>query len=106
MCDLIGKVGRDNAKPGIFMLANPQVGDAYRQEFHLGNAQDYAEVISITGNESVPAALCTNNCLVAREGQASASGVTADKYDLPGVGPILEVGMDGSRLELIEFNIP
>lgn len=100
------KAGRDSAKPGLFMLANPQVGDAYRQEMSLGEAEDYAQVISITGTESVPAASCTNNCLVTREGQPTEPGITEDKYYVPGVGPILEVSMDGSRLELIEFSIP
>jgi hypothetical protein len=100
------KAGRDSAKPGLFMLANPQVGDAYRQEMSLGEAEDYAQVISLTGTESVLAASCTNNCLVTREGQPTEPGITADKHYLPGVGPILEVNMDGGRLELIEFSIP
>ena len=61
------KAGRERAKPGILVLAAPRVGDVYRQEMSLGEAEDLAEVISVTGTESVPAASCTNDCLVTRD---------------------------------------
>ena len=52
------KTGRDGAQPGIIMLASPQVGDVYRQELALGEAEDAARVISTTGSATVPAASC------------------------------------------------
>ena len=39
------KAGVDGARPGIIMKAAPAVGDAYRQEFDLANAEDAAKVI-------------------------------------------------------------
>jgi hypothetical protein len=34
------EAGVNGAKPGIIMKANPRVGDAYRQEFLKGEAED------------------------------------------------------------------
>jgi hypothetical protein len=100
------KAGRAGAKPGIFMLAAPQVGDVYREEVSLGEAEDVAEVISITGTESVPAASCNHNCLVTRNFTPLAPGVDEFKYYAPGVGLILEVDGEDNRVELIEFTAP
>lgn len=96
------KVGRDGAKPGIIMLGNPQVGDTYRQEVFLGEAEDFARVISVTGTDAEFAAQCNNKCLITREGTPIEPGVEADKYYAPGLGPILEVEGD-TRVKLIDF---
>jgi hypothetical protein len=100
------KAGREGAKPGLLMLANPQVGNAYRQEVALGDAEDVAEVISITGNESVPAASCNNDCLVTRDFTPLEPGVNENKYYARGIGVILEVDEEGNRTELVEFTTP
>jgi hypothetical protein len=47
--------GVDRAQPGIVMLAEPQVGDAYRQEYLAGEAEDLATVTALTGKVTVPA---------------------------------------------------
>ena len=44
------------SKAGFIMKAAPAVGDVYRQEFSLGNAEDMAEVLSLTGSDTVLAA--------------------------------------------------
>ena len=100
------KVGRDGAKAGMIMLADPQVGNAYRQEAALGNAEDVAEVISITGNELVPAASCNNTCLVTRDFTPLEPGVNENKHYARGIGMILEVDAEGNRTELVEFTTP
>jgi len=100
------KAGRHHAKPGTMMLAAPQVGDVYREEVALGEAEDFAEVISVTGTESVPAASCTNECLVTRNTTALEPEVVEIKYYAPGVGLILEVPPGEPRVELVEFYIP
>jgi hypothetical protein len=46
------KAGVDGAQPGIVMLADPQAGDAYRQEYLQGEAEDLAEVTATTGTIS------------------------------------------------------
>ena len=46
--------GVNRAKPGIVMEAHPTIGDFYRQEFDLGNAEDNAEVVSLSESVTVP----------------------------------------------------
>ncbi len=97
-------VGVDGAKAGIVMKAAPAVGETYRQEFALGNAEDMAEVLSLTTSAAVPATSCNGNCLVTRDFTPIAPGVDEHKYYQPGVGLILEVDPEtGKRVELLEF---
>ena len=49
------EAGVDGALPGIVMLADPQAGDIYRQEFYAGEAEDLGEVTAVTGSVSAPA---------------------------------------------------
>jgi hypothetical protein len=101
------KAGRDGDKAGILLPFSPQVGDVYRQEMSLGNAEDAAEVISITGTEEAPEAgvSCSSNCLVTRDFSPIAPGVEENKYYVPGIGLILETD-EGDRTELVDFFIP
>lgn len=99
------KTGRDSAKPGILMLASPQVGDIYRQEVALGDAEDAAEVIDIKGTARVPAASCKKSCVVTREFTPIEPDVEANKYYARDIGLILEEE-DGERVELVEFSTP
>lgn len=94
------KAERNGDKPGIIALAAPHVHDAYYEEFSLENAEDVAEVTSLTGSAAVPAAMCDKTCLVTR----NTSSIDLDletKYYAPGVGLILEVDPDGTRNELV-----
>jgi hypothetical protein len=47
------EAGVDGAYPGIVMKANPRVGDAYRQEYYRGEAEDLAEVINVEADRIV-----------------------------------------------------
>jgi hypothetical protein len=47
--------GVDGAQPGIVMLAQPRVDDAYRQEYLAGEAEDLAKVTALSGKVTVPA---------------------------------------------------
>jgi hypothetical protein len=42
------EAGKDCAKPGILMKADPKPGDTYREEYYAGEAEDEADVVSIT----------------------------------------------------------
>jgi len=48
------EAGVDGAQPGIIMLADPQVGDAYRQEYYAGEAEDVARVYAVDESITVP----------------------------------------------------
>ena len=102
------KSGVDDAQPGIVMLAFPEVGDIYRQEYLLGEAEDMAEVISTSETwESVPAADCLDTCLVTSEFLPIEPDVEEFKYYAPGIGNILVIDAEtGEREELVEVIIP
>ena len=101
------KAGVDGAKPGIIMKAAPQVGETYRQEFSLGNAEDLATVLSVTASETVPFTSCTGTCVQTADFTPLDPGVVEHKYFAPGVGLILEIDLEtGTRTELISVVTP
>jgi hypothetical protein len=98
------KAGVNGAKPGIIMKASPQAGNIYRQEFLLGEAEDLAEVLSLTGAETVPAASCNNGCLITKDFTPLDPGAIENKYYARGIGLILEVNPEtGARVELVQI---
>jgi hypothetical protein len=85
------------------MKANPQVGDAYRQEYYEDEAEDMAEVLSL--NESVSIAYGSfENCLKTQEWTPLEPDIVENKYYAPGVGVVLELAVEGEseRVELVE----
>ncbi|MEO6027265.1 MAG: hypothetical protein ABIR79_10410 [Candidatus Binatia bacterium] len=95
------RAGVDGAKAGIIMLAAPAVGTVYRQEFALDEAEDAAEVLSITGTETVPGGSCSGTCVVTRDFNLLDPGHEETKYYAPGIGLILEISSEtGARTEL------
>lgn len=93
--------GVDGAKPGIIMKAHPTVGDFYRQEFDLGNAEDFAEVISLTESVTVPAG-SYDQCLKSQETTPLEPDLLEHKFYAPGVGNVLTVDANtGDRVELV-----
>lgn len=97
------EAGVDGALPGIAMLAEPGVGDRYRQEYAKGLAEDKASVISTTAKARVP--FGTFDRLVkTRDVNPLAPGPIEYKFYAKGVGLVLErEGKGGSgRVELVE----
>ncbi len=96
--------GADGAQPGIIMEAHPAVGDFYRQEFLLGEAEDLAEVSSLTETVTVPFPPGTfNNCLKTTESSPIAPGDVSPKFYFSGVGNLLTVEPNGDRSELVRI---
>ena len=95
------KAGRDLAKPGLAMPANPQVGTVIRQELAWAIAEDVIEIADLQGSATVPAAACNGTCLITHDFSALEPGVTESKYYARGIGLILELGAGGERLELV-----
>jgi len=89
------EAGVDGALPGIIMAADPAAGDAYRQEYSVGEAEDMAEVVRIGDRVSVPAG-DFEGVLVTREWTPLSPRVDEFKYYASGVGLIRESG--GARL--------
>ena len=97
------EAGVDGAQPGIVMPAAPAPGDAYRQEYYEGEAEDLAEVVRTGAQESVPAG-DYDDLVVIREWNPFEPDVVEEKYYAAGVGMVLEVKTEGGegRGELIE----
>lgn len=96
------EAGEDGAYPGIVMRAAPQVGDLYRQEFLLREAEDVAGVIATGETVVVPYGTFTG-CLVTEEYTPVEPDVLEHKYYAPGLGLVLAVDVEsGARLELID----
>jgi len=84
------EAGVNGAQPGIVMEANPAVGDIYRQEFAPGEAEDMAEVLSLTESATVPFGKYTN-CLMTKEFSGLEPDVSEHKFYAKDVGFIKSV---------------
>ena len=95
--------GVNGDKPGIVMKAHPAIGDFYRQEFSLGNAEDFAGTFSLTETVTVPAGTF-NHCLKSQETTPLETDLLEYKFYAPNVGNVLEVdARTGDRVELVEI---
>ena len=101
------EAGVDGALPGIVMQAEPEVGESYRQEYYVGEAEDMAEIISLIESATVTYG-AYENVLVTKEWTPLEPGKAENKYYATGVGLILEEVVEGGegRIELIEFTTP
>jgi hypothetical protein len=93
--------GVDGALPGYIMPGNPQVGDAYRQEYLEGEAEDVAEVVELNVTVNVAAGMFTG-CVKTREVSVIDRSYEEFKYSCPGIGVVLEEA-DDERVELISY---
>ena len=96
--------GVDGAKAGIIIRAMPRIGEVYREEFSLGNAEDMAETLKLDGSATVPAAACNGDCLVTKNFTPIEPGKVDTKYYARGIGVILSIKPEtGQRTELIRI---
>ena len=97
--------GVNNDKPGIIMKAHPAVGDFYRQEFSLNNAEDFGQTIDLNASATVPYGTFTH-CLKSLETTPLEPDAREDKFYAPGVGNVLTVDLvTGERDELFSITI-
>ena len=103
LTDLEGSflMGEEGAKAGIIMPGNPMVGDVYRQEFALGEAEDAGEILSLAtdindenGNSvgfvNPPYDCSDNMCLMTEDFIGNEPDSVEFKYFRFGVGFIAE----------------
>jgi hypothetical protein len=83
------EAGVDGALPGVVMWAQPRPGQAYRQEFYRGQAEDLAEVLTV-GQQATVAGSTYDEVIVIREWNPLEPDVVEVKSYAPGVGPVLE----------------
>jgi hypothetical protein len=94
--------GMDDALPGVVMLGEPQVGDVYRQEYLAGEAEDYAEVMSVDETLEVAGETFTG-CVKTNDRSAIDPELDEFKYYCPGIGTVLVEEPDATE-ELIEYS--
>ena len=97
--------GEDGAKPGIIMLASPQPGDVYRQEFALGEAEDAGEVLSLFESITVPYGSFTD-CLQTEDFTPLEPDALEYKFYAEGIGVVKEVNPEsGEELVLVDVTM-
>ena len=90
------EAGVDGAYPGIVMKAEPKAGDAYRQEYYRGEAEDLAEVLEVEADR-----------VLTQEWNPLDPGVVEEKAYERGVGLVGEEkvrGADGA-MTLTSFTV-
>jgi hypothetical protein len=100
------EAGVNGAQPGILIEGKTQVGDIYRQEYLMGEAEDMAEVLAL--NESVSVEYGSfENCLKTKEWNPLEPGSEENKYYATGIGLLLEMETKGGseRLELVDITV-
>lgn len=97
------EAGVDGAQAGVIVLADPRVGDAYRQEYLAGEAEDAARVLSLDERVRVPLDPYENT-MMTRDFTPLDPEVLEYKYYAKGVGPVLTLDVPtGNREELVSF---
>jgi len=105
LADLDGswRHGHDGAFGGLLQPGAPLPGDAFRQEFLIGEAEDMGRIVSLDAIVDVPAGHF-EGCLETEEWTPIEPGVFERKYYAPGIGLVLEVDLEsGERLELVDI---
>ena len=90
------EAGVDGAEPGIVMLANPEIGDYYRQEYLRGEAEDVARVVRL--NATITAPLGTyRNVVITEDFTKLEPDIIEHKKYAPGVGVVEEQTVKGGN---------
>jgi hypothetical protein len=99
------QAGKNGARQGIFMPANPRIGASGQQEFSKGNAEDHFKILSLSAHISAPGG-SSRHALLTQETTPLEPGVLDHKTYVRGIGTVLEATLKGGdeRLELVSFN--
>ena len=98
------EAGVDGAQAGIVMPADPRVGLSYRQEYYSGEAEDKAEIFSLSERAEVPFRYFPK-ALMTRDVNPLEPRILEYKFYARGVGPVLAITVSGGsdREELVSF---
>ena len=100
------EAGVDGAEAGVIVPAKPTAGLTYRQEYYAGQAEDRAQVISLTDQAGVPFGhFGRGKVLFTREWNPLEPKHLELKFYARGVGPVLATDVSGGsdREELVSF---
>jgi hypothetical protein len=96
--------GLNGAQPGYIMEAAPQVGDTYCQENAPGEAQDAAQVLSLSASRSVPFGSFTGNVLQTKD-YSLLEPKNENKFYAPGVGMVEAISTTGPSEDIQLYSI-
>ena len=88
--------GVNDGEPGIVMKANPQIPDAYRQEFLAGQAEDTAWIVNRGGSIKLPFKV-VHNVVTSLEFTVLEPTVIDKKIYAPGLGIVKEQAVQGPQ---------
>ena len=86
--------GRDGARAGIYMPANPHLGQSGLQEYYRGQAEDHYRVKDLAATVRTPAA-SSARALLTEEWTPLEPGVLDHKLYVRGIGTVLEQTVRG-----------
>ncbi len=99
------EAGVDGAQAGIVVLAKPEVGMAYRQEYYADQAEDRGKVLSLDERAKVPFG-SFDHVLLTADTTPLEPKVVEHKYYAKDVGPVLTISVSGGgdREELVSYS--
>ena len=87
--------GHKGAKGGIFMPANPAVGQSFQQESFKDQAQDHFRILDMAASITTPAVSSTS-AMLTKETTPLEPGVVDHKYYVQGIGTVKEQQVAGA----------
>src|SRR5262245_9131426 len=99
--------GVDGARPGIYMPAEPAIGQAFPQEQFPGEAEDWF-VVLFTGMRVKTPAATYRDAMVTGEWTPLEPGIVGEKWYAKGVGQVMENDISGGQetLRLVKVTGP
>ena len=95
------QAGVDGARPGIFMPADPQIGQSFQQESYPGHAEDWFVILQMGIPVEVPFGSFEDAMLTA-EWTPLEPAVLGEKVYVEGIGLVKELDVTGSH-EVLEL---
>jgi hypothetical protein len=86
--------GVDGARAGIYIPANPKVGQSLRQEYYKGHAEDHFTVLRLDATVAVPY-VSSRHALLTKEFTPLEPGVLDHKLYVRGIGEVKEETIKG-----------
>lgn len=101
------QAGDDGAVAGLIMLAQPETGVFYSQEFYEDVAEDAAKVIGVDRDVSTGLG-DFSGCIITKEWSPLSPGSIEHKHYCPDVGLVLieEMGGKTTVVEAVEIDLP
>jgi hypothetical protein len=99
--------GAHGARPGIVMAAHPRVGDAHRQEYWAGHAEDQYWLVDLASRVTVPRGSFVRAARTV-EWSRLEPGVIDEKFYVKGIGVVKELAASGPAevARLTRFTAP